>query len=129
MSHDRYFVERVCDNVWALGSGSGSGGIRHLPGGIDQYLEPAVTAARAPRSSSKAATPGAQLRATRKEVQRLERELERASEREHQLQEQMAASASDHERLSELDAELQAVVAERERLETAWLEVAESLEG
>ena len=35
VSHDRYFVERVCDDVHALGAG---GAIRHLPGGIDQYL-------------------------------------------------------------------------------------------
>ena len=34
VSHDRYFVERVCDDVYAL---TGEGGIRHLPGGIDQY--------------------------------------------------------------------------------------------
>ena len=36
VSHDRYFVERVCDNVYAS---MGDGAIRHLPGGIDQYLE------------------------------------------------------------------------------------------
>ena len=36
VSHDRYFVERVCDNVYAL---TGDGKIRHLPGGIEQYLE------------------------------------------------------------------------------------------
>src|SRR6185503_9929281 len=35
VSHDRYFVERVCDNVYALDE---AGGIRHLPGGIEQYL-------------------------------------------------------------------------------------------
>src|SRR4029453_7715527 len=34
--HHRYFVERVCDDVFAL---TGDGGIRHLPGGIEQYLE------------------------------------------------------------------------------------------
>ncbi len=36
VSHDRYFVERVCDDVFAL---TGGGGLDHLPGGIDQYLE------------------------------------------------------------------------------------------
>ena len=29
VSHDRYFVERVCDNVYAL---TGDGELRHLPG-------------------------------------------------------------------------------------------------
>ena len=45
VSHDRYFVERVADNVFAIDA---IGGIRHLPGGIDQYLpevEPAPIAA------------------------------------------------------------------------------------
>ncbi len=35
VSHDRYFVERVCDDVFAI---TDAGGLRHLPGGIDQYL-------------------------------------------------------------------------------------------
>src|SRR5206468_2385225 len=36
VSHDRYFVERVCDDVFAL---TDSAGIRHLAGGIDEYVE------------------------------------------------------------------------------------------
>src|SRR4051794_12346497 len=36
VSHDRYFVERVADDVHAL---TGDGALRHLPGGIDQYVE------------------------------------------------------------------------------------------
>ena len=39
VSHDRYFVERVCDDVYAL---TGDGGLRHLPGGIEQYVERAA---------------------------------------------------------------------------------------
>src|ERR1700722_7592443 len=34
VSHDRYFVERVCDDVYAVTAG----GVRHVPGGIEQYL-------------------------------------------------------------------------------------------
>ncbi|HSE10786.1 MAG TPA: ABC-F family ATP-binding cassette domain-containing protein [Nocardioidaceae bacterium] len=36
VSHDRYFLERVCDTVWAL---LGDGTIRMLPRGVDEYLE------------------------------------------------------------------------------------------
>src|SRR5204863_7179027 len=36
VSHDRFFVERVCDDVYGL---IGDGGIRHLPGGVDTYLQ------------------------------------------------------------------------------------------
>ena len=36
VSHDRYFLERVCDSVWAL---LGDGQISMLPRGVDEYLE------------------------------------------------------------------------------------------
>jgi ATP-binding cassette subfamily F protein uup len=134
VSHDRYFVERVCDDVYAL---MGDGGLRHLPGGIEQYLElrhaaeaaldgaQAAAAATAPA----AAPSGAVVRAARKEVARLERALDKLSTREAQLHTDMAAAATDHDRLRELDAELRALSAERDDLEAAWLETSETLEG
>jgi len=136
VSHDRYFVERVCDDVYAL---MGDGAIRHLPGGIDQYLElrHAAEAADASAASHNAAEAtagapppsGAVLRAARKEVARLERALDKLTARETELHEQMAVAATDHDRLRELDAELRALSAERDELEAAWLERSEALEG
>jgi ABC transport system ATP-binding/permease protein len=136
VSHDRYFVERVCDNVFAI---TAHGGIRHLPGGIDQYLEgltpgpglagPGPGQAVRPATAKPDARPGTQFRAARKEVQRLERELERLGSREQQLHELMVENSSDHSRLGELDGELQSLIAERDRLESEWLELAETLEG
>ncbi|HEU4656555.1 MAG TPA: ABC-F family ATP-binding cassette domain-containing protein [Capillimicrobium sp.] len=133
VSHDRYFVERVCDDVYAL---MGDGAIRHLPGGIDQYLElrrqaaDAAASAPAPPAKDRGSRPsGGQLKAARKEVQRIERALERLEAREASLHEQMAAAATDHARLRELDGELAAVRAEREELEAAWMEHAEVLEA
>jgi ATP-binding cassette subfamily F protein uup len=127
VSHDRYFVERVCDDAYAL---TAERGIRHLPGGIDQYLElHRASAGTAPAPDRTDVPAGASARAARKEIQRLERALDRHAELEHKLQEQMSASSTDHARLSELDAELRASLAERERLETAWLEAAASLEA
>ncbi|MBW3609095.1 MAG: ATP-binding cassette domain-containing protein [Actinobacteria bacterium] len=137
VSHDRYFVERVCDNVHAL---TGDGGLRHLPGGIEQYLRSRREAGTAGDAVAEqgpaAAAPGAAARAggrsaaraARKEIQRLEKALERAAVREADLHQAMATSASDHTRLRELQPELAAQVAERERLEAAWLETAELLE-
>jgi ABC transport system ATP-binding/permease protein len=129
VSHDRYFVERVCDDVHAL---SPDGTLRHLPGGIEQYVqarraEAAVAPSPAPARQA-GPPPGAVLRATRKEVGRVERALERAGEREAALQVEMAASATDHARLAELHAELRERVAERELLEAEWLELSEALE-
>jgi ABC transport system ATP-binding/permease protein len=134
VSHDRYFVERVCDDVYAL---MGDGAIRHLPGGIDQYLElrhaaeAASGGAGAGAGAAAAAAPpsGAVLRAARKEVARLERALEKLEVREARLHEEMAGAATDHGRLRELDAELRALLAEREAVEAAWLEQSEALEG
>ncbi len=131
VSHDRYFVERVCDDVYAL---MGDGGVRHVPGGIEQYLElrraaAAVEAPQRPTARSGGAPAGAVLRAARKETARLERSLERLTARERELHADMAAAATDHERLRALQAELDAVAAEREDAEAAWLEAAETAEG
>ena len=94
VSHDRYFVERVCDDVYAI---TAAGGLRHVPGGIDQYLqerqssenrEPTSARQRA-SSSQEHVSPGAATRAARKdtrreelEVKRLERSIEKLAERE-----------------------------------------------
>jgi ATP-binding cassette subfamily F protein uup len=129
VSHDRYFVERVSDDVYAL---TDDGTIRHLPGGIEQYV---TERAGAPSPAPAAAAPptpapaGAVTRAARKELQRLERALETAGTREAALHDDMAASATDHARLSALQAELEALVAERERLESDWLEASAALDG
>jgi ATP-binding cassette subfamily F protein uup len=141
VSHDRYFVERVCDDVHALTPG---GGLRHLPRGIEQYLEsrgdeqaagakPRPASAAAPDTGNQrvasAAPTGGALRAARKEVARIERAVDKLAEREAQLQLDMAASATDHQRLRELQAQLDACVAEREQLEATWMQTAEALEG
>jgi len=137
VSHDRYFVERVCDDVYAL---TAQGAIRHLPGGIDQYVEQRRDAAqRQPSPSPPRERPlpaGAQMRAVRKEaqrseraLQRLERDIQRLVEHEHTLMDQMTANASDHARLASLQSELERLVGERETLETSWLQASEALEG
>ncbi len=130
VSHDRYFVERVTDNVYALGT---DGRIRHLPGGIEQYVEerrvagevPAPTRAAAPRSS----LGGGEARTLRKEIQRLERALEKIDAREADLHERMAAAATDPGALRTLGDEQSALAAERDELEAAWMEASEALEG
>jgi ABC transport system ATP-binding/permease protein len=133
VSHDRYFVERVCDDVYAL---MGDGAIRHLPGGIEQYLQlrHAAEAAQAGATAA-AATPksagggGGAARAARKEVARLERALDKLTTRETTLHEDMAVAATDHDRLRTLNDELRAIAAERDDLEAAWLEASEAAEG
>jgi ATP-binding cassette subfamily F protein uup len=136
VSHDRYFVERVCDDVHAL---TARGALRHLPGGIEQYVEQRRAAEQippAPPGQARDVSPGARMREERKQAQRAERELkrteaaiERLAREETELHERMAAVATDHARLAELQSELAQVGVERERLESAWLEGSEALES
>jgi ATP-binding cassette subfamily F protein uup len=125
VSHDRYFVERVCDDVYAL---SGAGGIRHLPAGIDQYVEDRRGLAEPPPPPPAKRERGAAgvARDTRKEIMRLERQIEKLTAREAELLAEMAAHATDFGRLRALQEELEGAAAERERLEDAWLELSES---
>ena len=85
VSHDRYFLERVCDRVVGL---LGDGAVRDLPGGVDEYLRlrAAAGADASPTSSGPEAggptAPGdaAAARAARKELARIERRLDRLAE-------------------------------------------------
>jgi ATP-binding cassette subfamily F protein uup len=151
VSHDRYFLERVTEHVVAL---LGDGRLSFLGGGVDEYLDrvrafrPAtprggVTArggpGRAPAPASLAGPAdgapdgpprlsAAEERSARKELQRLERQLDRLSARETELSAQLAAHASDYEKLTSLGADLKAAQAEKADLEERWLSVAAELE-
>jgi ATP-binding cassette subfamily F protein uup len=129
VSHDRYFVERVTDDVYAL---MGDGGLRHLPGGIEQYLQlrhAAEAGAAAAPSAPRAPGAGGAAREARKEIARLERALDKLADRETQLHDDMAAAATDPDRLRALGADLATLTAERDDLEAAWLEASEAAES
>jgi ATP-binding cassette subfamily F protein uup len=64
-------------------------------------------------------------RAARKEMQRLERQIDRLTRQEEKLTVALAEHATDYVRLTELGAELRAVQDEKSRLEEQWLEAAE----
>ncbi len=132
VSHDRYFLERVTDSVWAL---LGDGKLSMLPRGVDEYLErraaqPAAvtpTATTAP-TSSKAKAGSAEERAARKAVARLDKQLKRLIAREEELNAAVLAAGTDYERIATISAELQTVLAEKDDVELEWLEAAELLE-
>ena len=136
VSHDRYFLERVCDSVWAL---LDDGRVSMLPRGVDEYLErreaalaravpttpsgePSPAAAAAPAASAQ------EIREARKAIARIDKQLARVAEREEALHAELAEHASDYERLAALDAALREVTAEKEALEEEWLETAAVLE-
>ncbi len=127
-SHDRYFLERTCDDVVTL---LGDGRLTHLPGGIDEYLALRRADSSPDATADPAATrrgrqsDAADQREARKELARVERALERLSRRESELHSELAAAATDHVKVMALDAELRALLGEREQLEEAWLRFAE----
>ena len=132
VSHDRYFLERVTDHVIAL---LGDGKLSYLGGGIEEYLARRAAqegAASGPgpgaRAGSGLGAAGAQ-RAAKKELQRLERQIDRLTDREEELTAELAASASDYEKLIELGAQLRAIQEEKASLEERWLAVAETSAG
>ena len=143
VSHDRYLLERVCDKQMAL---LGDGLLRDLPGGVEQYLtlrRAAIAAGGSVTSvldarpaapdtapTQAAATPTqapteAELRAARKEIARIERRLSRIADQESALHVKMSEQATDHQAVLALDAELRALAAEKDELESAWMEAAE----
>jgi hypothetical protein len=70
----------------------------------------------------------ADARVARKELARLDRQIERLTGRETALGEEMAGHATDYEKLTKLGAELRSLQDEKAALEERWLEVAGSLE-
>ena len=130
VSHDRYFLERVTDVTYAL---LDDGSCVMLPGGIDEYLQrrreaaSAPTRARSPAQATPAASgpSAAERRAARKEVQRVESQLARLARRIDDVHARMARHAADYGRLAALQGELDALHAEQDDLELAWLQAAE----
>ena len=138
VSHDRYFLERVTDSIWAL---LGDGQISMLPRGVEEYLERRLpvesglvtvetpdSTVTTPDSTVVAKVGSAEERAARKVIARIDRQLVRVAEQEAELNAQLAEHAQDYQKLAELGARLDALANERSELELAWLEAAEVLE-
>ncbi len=119
VSHDRYFLERVCDSTVSL---MGDGSLKALPGGVDQYLQERV---RRTAEASAPARPKGDTRLAKKELARLEREIAKHEKREAELHVLMEEAATDYAKVAELDDELREVVAAREAAEEAWLELSD----
>ena len=128
VSHDRYFLERVCDVTYAL---LADGSCALLPRGVQEYLERRRAEQVPPelrdRGGSGDASPAAGTRQARKDLARLESQLGRLETETDRLHAAMVDAATDHVRLARLQRELDELSARRDDLETAWLEAAEQL--
>ena len=156
ITHDRYLMERVTDNQYALINGR----LRHLPGGVGEYLkimEDARSNANAgsahgggssaqtkggttssaalpsDASSGTARKPGLsnqELRALKKTLQSTERKMRTTEGKIADAQSRLeAADPTDYQALGDIQAEIFALQEQLDELELIWLETSEALES
>ncbi len=128
ISHDRYFLERVCDRFVGL---LGDKAVRDLPRGVDEYLELRERATQASNivQKEKKSSNAAEERQLKKDKVRLERQMERADARVTELLADQESAAFEPERLISITAELQTARTNKDKLDEEWLHVTLLLEG
>ncbi|MDO4411576.1 ABC-F family ATP-binding cassette domain-containing protein [Cutibacterium sp.] len=133
VSHDRWFLERVCDVVWAL---MGDGTVALLPGGISQYLEQRRNRDTGPSksrrvgaTSSRQKTNAAALRRARKDMDRIDRQMGKVRDDLAALHEEMAVKADDYQALTDLQIKANDLDERMSDLEEQWLEAADIVEN
>ncbi|MFT8788633.1 MAG: ATP-binding cassette domain-containing protein [Bifidobacterium psychraerophilum] len=144
VSHDRYLLERVTDQQYALLDGK----VRHLPGGVDEYLQlvgveqadegsqgdtgnqAATGADAAPKGQQEAKAERNAKREAGKRASAIERKLAKLTQAREDIEGRMAQhDPADFEGLNALNEELQSVAQESDRLEEEWLELSELAES
>lgn len=137
VSHDRYLLERVTDQQYAILDKQ----LRHVPGGVDEYLRLRSaqvaaqgtdrahdTAAQAQEQPAKPAVSGAERRAAQKELSAVERRLDKLAKSIATVHVQLTEhDQSDYQGLQEQAVVLREYEAEVEQLEERWLELSEWL--
>jgi len=130
VSHDRYLLERVTDQQYAVIGKH----LRHLPGGVDEYLRldarPVTPMSAAPAKPVPKATDlsGAERHALDKEFKSLDRQIQNLKASIEKIHAQMAAhDQSDYEGLARISGELGTATTNLDALESRWLDVADKI--
>ena len=148
VTHDRYLMERVTDNQYALINGK----IRHLPRGVDEYLElvgrttderGGVVASSSGKASASKQTStsvneqatgaasklsGGEIRALRKSMASAERKMDTLRGKIEGIHQAMTeADPSDYVKLGDMQKEIKEIETQIEALEEEWMEAAEAL--
>ena len=148
VTHDRYLMERVTDNQYALINGK----IRHLPRGVDEYLELVgrttderggvvasssgkASASKQPSTSAGEQATGAasklsggEIRALRKSMASAERKMDTLRSKIEGIHQAMTeVDPSDYVKLGDMQKEIKEIEAQIEALEEEWMEAAEAL--
>jgi ATP-binding cassette subfamily F protein uup len=128
ISHDRYFLERVCDRFVGL---LGDGALRDLPRGVDQYLEQRADSLQQPNSEAKAkgASSAAEQRQLKKDLVRVERQIQKLKEKITELEAALETAAFDPAELLRISEEVENQRTELNTREEEWLEITDQLGG
>lgn len=149
VSHDRYLMERVTDDQYALIDGQ----LRHCPGGVDEYLRlignnhgdgrvkgkgpapkapitaPAQAGGEAPAVQAVSGLSSAEEWRLKKQLASIERKMETQRGRIAELEEAMGqVDQTDYVALEKAQANVDAAKAQLDELEGEWLELEETLE-
>ena len=122
ISHDRYFLERVCDRFVGL---LGDKELRDLPRGVDQYLEQRAQSLQKPveAAKEKSQSSASEVRQLKKDLVRVERQIQKAKEKITELEGAQEGAAFDPTELIRISAELETLRAELNSREEEWLEI------
>src|SRR5699024_206349 len=135
VSHDRYLLERVTDQQYAILNKR----LRHVPGGVDEYLRLSKEADTHQGSNGSGSAAGQQQetqrlsgserRSAQKELSAVERRLPKLQQEIDAVQQQMAAQdPSDFESLQQQAQQLKELEAQKDQIEERWLELSELLD-
>jgi ABC-type multidrug transport system ATPase subunit len=132
VSHDRYLIERVTDHQYAILDGH----FRHLPRGVEQYLELRSKSVAEQTSGQKPIDPqrtpklrGAELRSAEKEFAAAGRKIEKLQGEVAAVHLRMAEhDQSDYAGLAAMSVELGGLQSQLDEVELRWLELSELLE-
>ena len=137
VSHDRYLLERVTDQQFALLNGK----VVHLPGGVQDYLDmvesadreaadaPSQTLAKEAGDPNQAKAERVARRNLSKQASAIERKLAKLADQRKELERQMAEhDPGDYQGLNELNSKLKDLTGQSDQLEEEWLTIGEELE-
>lgn len=128
ISHDRYFLERVCDRFVGL---LGDSKLRDLPRGIHEYLKLRSSSIETsgPVTTKVKTSNIAEIKEVRKEIAKYERQIAKLEAQIIELESQQSELAFDHEKLGQNMEELAKLTQEKSAIEESWLQANTSLEG
>jgi len=127
ISHDRYFLERTCDKFVGL---LGNGTLRDLPRGIDEYLElrKAMLSNKTPIQKLTNSSNLAEIRLLKKNIAKYEKQIQKLSQEELELNSRLGESAFDHEALVRLTNKIDKVRELKFSIEEEWINASAELE-